>query len=126
MSDELSGLAGPVGLGPGEKVPPQVRILAAGENLGTLRSAHRPSHWLGRVQFRSGRVYVFDRGLVLAQRDGASLKLFPAAQIRVKNTDDRVFQLLGPQGRAGFVVAQWSEGTVLAAALAAWAQAHPW
>lgn len=120
MSDETAGF------GPGEKVPPQVRILAATENLGALRSVHRPEGWLAKVQFRGGRVYLFDQGLVIAHRDGAALRLFRAGQMRIKNSGDRVFQLAGPQGRAGFVTTQWSEGPGLAAALTRWASAHPW
>lgn len=118
MSDEGAGL------GPGEKVPPQVRILASGESMGVLRSVHRAANWLGKLQFRGARVYVFDQGLVLSHRDGASLKLFRVGQTRIKNTNDHIFQLAGPQGRAGFITAQWSEGAVLAAALVRWSAEH--
>lgn len=120
MSDEGAGF------GPGEKVPPQVRILASGESLGVLRSVHRAANWLGKLQFRGARVYVFDQGLVLSYRDGASLRLFRVGQMRIRNTNDRVFQLAGPQGRAGFVTGQWSDGPALAAALTRWSAEHSW
>lgn len=124
--DELAGLAGPIGLGQGEKVPNQLRILAAQENLGTLRSVHRPVGWLGKIQFRQGRYFVFDQGIVLDQKNGARLKLFRVGAMRVRDTNGRVFVLDGPQGQAGCVVSQWSDGEVLARALTGWAPTHPW
>ena len=124
--DELAGLAGPTGLGPGEKVPNQLRILAAQENLGNLRSVHRPTTWLGKIQFRRGRYFVFDQGVVLDQRNGARLTLFRAGAMRVENTNDRVFLLNGPRGQAGCMTSQWSDGDVLAKALGRWALTHPW
>ena len=124
--DELAALTGPIGLGPDEKVPNQLRILAATQNLGRLVSVHRPTSWLGRIQFRQGRYFVFDQGLVLDQRNGTRLKLFRVGAMRIKNPNDRVFLLTGPQGQAGCVIAQWSDGELLAKALTGWALTHPW
>lgn len=120
MNDEGAGFE------PGEKVPPQVRILASAENLGALRSVHRAANWLGKLQFRGARVYVFDQGVVLSYRNGASLRLFRVGRMRIKNTNDHIFQLRGPRARAGFMTAQWSDGPVLAAALTRWSAQHPW
>jgi hypothetical protein len=123
--DELAGLAGPIGLGQGEKVPNQLRILAAQENLGTLRSVHRPTSWLGKIQFRQGRYFVFDQGVALDQGNGARLMLFRVGTMRIKDWGG-VFLLAGPQGRLKFASQQWSDGEVLAKALHDWAVTHPW
>jgi hypothetical protein len=80
MTDELSG---PSGLEAGEKVPNEVRILASGENLGELRSVHRPATLLARYALKSARVYRFDNGLVLANGRGA-LGLYRYDQIVVQ------------------------------------------
>jgi hypothetical protein len=122
--DDLAGLAGPIGLGQGEKVPNQLRILAAQENLGNLRSVHRPTGWLGRIQAR-GRFFVFDQGIVLEQGNGARLMLFRAGAMRIRDLGG-IFLVGGPQGRIKYVTTQWSDGELLAAALKAWAPAHPW
>ena len=124
--DELAGLAGPIGLGQGEKVPNQLRILAAQQNLGTLRSVHRPTSWLSRIQNRRGRYFVFDQGIVLDLRNGARLKLYRVGAMRIKDTNGRIFLLDGPQGQTGCMVYQWSDGEVLARALTGWALASPW
>ena len=120
---ELAGLTGPSGLEPGEKVPNQVRIMASQHSLGTLLSVHRPSSRLARIQFRNGRVYCYDQGIVLCQSDGARLKLFRVGQMRIKNSNDRTFLLAGPNGQAGFVTSQWTGGEELAGALSRWASA---
>lgn len=74
MSDDLSGLGGPTGLGPGEKVPNQLRILAAQENLGNLISVHRPATRLTRLLLKGSRIYRYDKGLVISNgRGGFSL-----------------------------------------------------
>ncbi|HWG25157.1 hypothetical protein [Actinospica sp.] len=122
--DELAGLAGPIGLGQGEKVPNQLRILAAQENLGTLRSVHRPTTWLGRITVR-GRFFVFDQGVVLEQGDGARLMLFRVGTMRIREMGG-IFLLAGPHGRVKYVATQWSDGGVLANALTGWAPTHPW
>lgn len=131
MSDDFAssgadGALGVAGLEPGEKVPTQVRILASQESLGRLLSVHRPTTWLCRIQFRGGVFLVFENGVVLSQRNGSRLKLFRAGQMQIKNTHDRVFLLAGPQGRAGCLPAQWSEGGLLATALSKWSFSHPW
>ena|ERR1700722_17423326 len=118
--------AGPSGVAPGEKVPNQVRMAASQHNLGNLSAVHRPSTWLGRIQFRNGRVYRYDRGLVLCQSDGARLKLFPLGQVRIRNTKDRTFLLAGPGGQAGLIVTQWTDGAELAKSLSQWALTAPW
>lgn len=70
--------------GPSEPVPAQVRMLAAVENLGTLRSVHQPSSWFTRLQFRQGRIYLFDQGFVLGQAQGGRLALFRWGQVTVR------------------------------------------
>ena len=122
--DELAGLAGPIGLRQGEKVPNQLRILAAQENLGTLRSVHRPNSWLGRISVR-GRFFVFDQGIVLENGDGAHLMLFPVGAMGISETDG-IFLVGGPQGRVKYVTKRWSDGEVLAKTLTGWAPTHPW
>jgi hypothetical protein len=122
--DELAGLAGPIGLGQGEKVPNRLRILAAQENLGSLRSVHRPSSRLGRISVR-GRFFVFDQGLVLEQGDGARLTLFRVGAMQIRELGG-IFLLGGPQGRVKYVARRWSDGEVLAGALTGWALTHPW
>lgn len=124
--DELAALAGPLGLGPDEKVPNQLRILAARENLGKLHSVHRPVKLLSRLQNRGARVFVYDQGLVWAAHEGARMKLFRVGAMRIQNTKDHVFLLSGPQGQLGAVPAQWSDGEVLGTTLSRWALTHPW
>jgi hypothetical protein len=127
MSDEeLAALAGPLGLGPDEKVPNPLRILAAHENLGRLVSVHRPVGLLGRLQNRGGRVYVYDQGLIWSAHEGTRTRLFRVGAMRIQSTNDRVFLLEGPQGRIGAIPAHWSDGEVLAETLARWAPTHPW
>lgn len=112
---------------PSEPVPNQVRILASGENLGALQSAHRPVQWFVRLQFRGGSVFVYERGLVQSQHDGDKLKLFPVGQMRIRNANGRTFQIWGPAGLAtAYNVSQWSDGEALAKALSRWAFSHPW
>jgi hypothetical protein len=124
--DELAALAGPLGLGPDEKVPNRLRILAAQENLGNLLSVHRPVKLLSRLQNRGARVFVYDQGLVWAAHEGARMKLFRVGSMRIQNTGDRVFLLVGPQGQLGLVPAHWSHGAALGPAIGRWALTHPW
>jgi hypothetical protein len=124
--DELAALAGPLGLGPDEKVPNRLRILAAQENLGELLSVHRPVKLLSRLQNRGGRVFVYDQGLIWAAHEGARTKLFRVGTMRIQNTGGRVFLLEGPQGQLGSVPAHWSDGEALGQALGRWALTHPW
>ena len=74
MTDELNG--------PTEPVPNQLRILAAQENLGNLVSIHRPATWLARRALKDSRVYLYDKGFVLANGRGA-LGLFLHGQVTV-------------------------------------------
>ena len=124
--DELAALAGPIGLGPDEKVPNQLRILAAVENLGRLVSVHRPTTLLSRLQNRGARVFVYDQGLVWTTHEGRRTRLFRVGAMRIRNTKDVAFLLEGPQGRIGSVPADWSDGELLAKALNHWALPHPW
>ena len=80
--DEFSSLPAE----PGETIPTRLRILAAAENLGVLRSVHQPTSWFTRIQFRRGRIYLYDEGFVLGQSDGASLRLFRWGQLTVRKT----------------------------------------
>ena len=78
MSD-LPGLpAGAV-----EAVPVPLRILASSQNLGTLRSVHRPASRFTALQFRQGRIYLSDQGFVLAQAKGKML-LFRRGQFTLR------------------------------------------
>lgn len=124
--DELASLAGPLGLGPDEKVPNRLRILAAQENLGRLHSVHRPVKLLSRLQNRGARVFVYEQGLVWTAHEGARSKLFRVGAMRIQNTKDHVFLLDGPHGQLGAVPTQWSDGEVLGTALSRWAPTHPW
>jgi hypothetical protein len=56
--------------GPSEPVPNEVRILASGENLGRLRSVHRPDTFLARVALKQARVYLYDSGILLSNGRG--------------------------------------------------------
>lgn len=125
-SNDTAGLREPVGMASGETLPSQVSILASVENLGRLLSVHRPATWFCRIQFRDGVYLVFERGLVLSQRNGVTLKLFKVGHMRIMNTRGRSFLLAGPQGQAGCLALQWSDGKVLAAELAKLALSNPW
>ena len=67
VPDSPAGLATPI--------PRALRVLASVENLGVLRSVHQPSSWLTSLQYRAGRIYLFDQGFVLGQGT-ANLQLF--------------------------------------------------
>ncbi|MGH3417389.1 MAG: hypothetical protein ACRDSS_13045, partial [Actinocrinis sp.] len=54
----------------GEQVPRGLRVLAAAQNLGALRSTHRPTSRLARFAARQGRIYVFDQGFVIGVPGG--------------------------------------------------------
>lgn len=62
MSDAVAG--------PGEPVPNELRILASSENLGALRSVHRPATAIARFALKQGRVYLYERGFVLSNGRG--------------------------------------------------------
>jgi hypothetical protein len=124
--EELAALAGPLGLGPDEKVPNQLRILAATENLGRLLSVHRPVGFVSKSRWGNSRVYVYDQGLAVARRDGARMRLFRVGQMRVRGLDERRFLLAGGQGVVGIGTKKWTDGEALGKALRAWAPTHPW
>ena len=85
MTDELAGLGGPRGLAPGEKVPTQLRILAMQENLGNLISVHRPATRLARLALKEARVYLYDKGFVVADgRGGTGLFRWEHSAVSVK------------------------------------------
>ena len=68
-----------------EPVPNEVRILAAGENLGALRSVHRPGTWAARLAFKTARIYLYERAVVISNGRGA-LGLYPWDEISVVRT----------------------------------------
>ena len=124
--DDLAALAGPIGLGPDEKVPNPVRILAAHENLGRLHSVHRPTRFLSRLKWGGGQLHVYDQGLVLALKGGGT-RLFLVGRMRMQSLrPGRTFMLLGHQGPGGFDVRGWSDGEALGEALGRWLPSHPW
>jgi hypothetical protein len=80
---ELSGLPAVPGLaGPGEPVPNELRILASQENLGGLKSVHRPATRIAKLTLKQARVFLYERGLVLADGHG-SFGLFRWDQVSV-------------------------------------------
>ena len=94
MSDETAG--------PNEPVPHELRILASEENLGELRSVHRPASFGARIAFRRSRVYLYSNGFVLANPRGG-LGLFRFDQVTaasrgsartVRRADGATFLLL--------------------------------
>lgn len=101
--DELAGLAAESG----EPVPTRLRILAAAENLGVLRSMHHPTSWLAKRQFPHGRIYLYDRGFVIGQADGSALRLFRWGQITVKKAVGG-YLIAGTDGRAFGLTRKWS------------------
>jgi hypothetical protein len=68
MSDEIPA-------GPDEPVPNDLRIMASGENLGELRSVHRPASFMARMALRRSRIYLYRNGIVLVNGRG-NLGLF--------------------------------------------------
>lgn len=90
-----------------EPVPAKVRMLATFENLGTLRSIHQPTSWFTRLQFRQGRIYLFDQGFVLGQAQGARLSLFRWGQFTVRKAG-RGFLVTGADRRSMGVSGKWS------------------
>ena len=65
-----------------EPVPNEVRILAAGENLGALRSIHRPRTAMARLALKESRIYVYEQAVVISNGRGA-LGLYRWDQILV-------------------------------------------
>jgi hypothetical protein len=65
---------------PNEPVPAELRILASTENLGELRSVHRPESFMARVALRRSRVFLYGNGFVLVNGRG-HLGLFRFDQV---------------------------------------------
>ena len=112
MSDLLGLPEDPV-----EPVPKQVRILASVENLGTLRSVHQPTSWFTRIQFKQGRIYLFDQGFVLGQANGA-LRLFRWGQFTVRKSGGS-YLITGADRRSIGLSKKWSGFAELAQAITA-------
>jgi hypothetical protein len=100
--DDLPGL----GADSVEPVPKRLRILAAAENLGTLRSVHRPASWFTKIQFRDGRIYLYDQGFVLGQANG-TLRLFRWGQFAVRRAGSGLL-VTGADKRTMGVSKKWS------------------
>jgi hypothetical protein len=119
MSEELdrefAGLSGPRGLGPGEKVPNELRILAMRENLGNLISVHRPATRFARLAFRSGRVYLYDKAFVVAIRGAGGL--FRWDQCTVNARGGRVWTVRRLDGRHFHATKHWSDHEELGRAI---------
>jgi hypothetical protein len=90
-----------------EPVPTRLRILAAAENLGVLRSVHHPTSWLAKRQLPHGRIYLYDRGFVLGQADGSALRLFRWEQITLKKTVGG-YLIADTDGRAFGLTRKWT------------------
>ena len=101
MSD-LTGLP----LGRFESVPPQLRMLASVENLGALKSVHHPASWTTRLQYRKGRIYLFDQGFVFGQAAG-SFRLFRWGQFTARKSRGG-YLIVGADRRAIALARKWS------------------
>ena len=101
MSD-LTGLP----VGQFESVPAQLRMLASVENLGTLRSVHQPASWFTRLQYRKGRIYLFDQGFVFGAAPGP-FRLFRWGQITVRKSGGG-YLIIGADRRAMALARKWS------------------
>jgi hypothetical protein len=96
--------ASPAGLdGP---VPRALRVLASAENLGVLRSVHQPSSWLTGLQYRQGRIYLFDQGFVLGQ-GAANFQLFRWGRFAVRKAAGG-YLINGDDGRGMVLGRKWT------------------
>ena len=121
MSD-LSGLPGPVGVsGPGEPVPNELRILASQENLGGLKSVHRPATRIAKLTLKQARVFLYEHGLVLSDGHG-SLGLFRWDQVSVAARGVG-FQVTRQDGVGFRLTRHWSDFETLGRRLAELASA---
>lgn len=91
---------------PAEPVPAQLRILAMMQNLGTLHSIHRPASRLANLQYRNGRIYLFDQGFVLGL-PGDRLGLFRWGQITVRKGGSG-YLVIGADGRRMGLSRKWT------------------
>jgi hypothetical protein len=112
MSD-LPGLSAD----PVEPIPNQLRILASAENLGVLRSVHQPTSWFTRIQFRDGRIYLFDQGFVLGTAKGG-LRLFRWGQFAARKAGSG-YVIIGADRRSIGLSKKWSGFAELEQAIAA-------
>jgi hypothetical protein len=101
--------------GPTEPVPNEVRILASGENLGALRSVHRPDTFLARVALKQARVFLFERGILLSNGRGG-LGLYRWDQISATRKGSAVF-VHRADGVDLRLTRHWSEARALADAV---------
>jgi hypothetical protein len=108
MSD-LSGLPGLSG--PSEPVPNELRILASQENLGGLKSVHRPATRIAKLTLKQARVFLYDQGLVLWDGHG-SLGLFRWDQVSV-TARGVGFQVTRRDGVGFRLTRHWSEFELL-------------
>lgn len=107
----------PAGL---DAVPRALRVLASAENLGVLRSVHEPSSWLTGLQYRQGRIYLFDQGFVLAQGT-TSFQLFRWGRFTVRKAAGG-YLVSGDDGRGMVLGRKWSGFAELQRAVAAGAR----
>jgi len=101
---------------PGEPVPHDLRIMAAEENLGELRSVHRPASFMARVALRRSRIYLYRNGIVLANGRG-NLGLFRFDQITATRRGSAlsVRRQDGPQ--LLLLARHWTDAEALAGAI---------
>jgi len=91
---------------PAAPVPRALRVLASAENLGVLRSVHQPSSWLTGLQYRQGRIYLFDQGFVLAQGT-ANLQLFRRGRFTARKSPGG-YLINGDDGRGMVLGRKWT------------------
>lgn len=106
--DILPDMSDLTGLPPAqsEPVPARLRMLASVENLGALRSVHRPASWFTRLQYRNGRIYLFDQGFVFSPLPGA-FQLFRWERSTVRKSG-RGYLIIGADRRAVALTKKWS------------------
>lgn len=112
VPDSPAGLDAPV--------PRALRVLATAENLGVLRSVHQPSSWLTGLQYRAGRIYLFDQGFVLGQGT-ANLQLFRWGGFTVRKSAGG-YLINGDDGRGMVLGRKWTRFAELERAIAAGAR----
>jgi hypothetical protein len=95
------------GFEPGEPLPNELRILASTENLGALRSVHRPATRMARFALKNARVYRYDLGVVLSNGRGG-LGLYRYDQITVTHPGT-VWLLRRRDGVTARLTRHWSE-----------------
>jgi hypothetical protein len=109
-SKPLNDLAGPT-----EPIPNEVRIQASTENLGALRSVHRPDTFLARIALKQARVYLFERGILLSNGRGG-LGLYRWDQVAATRQGSALF-VHRADGVDLRLTRHWSEAEALAGAV---------